>query len=135
MRNAVRDALSGAFPCCLFWTAARGEEAIEKTNSFRPDAVLMDVGLPGINGIEATPRIKVTYPDTKVIVWTLRDDPAMREQAIAGGADTFLLKSDEPEGLLRSVRDLLGQQSRGSRAKRPGTITHAGARDSMSATT
>jgi DNA-binding NarL/FixJ family response regulator len=94
------------------WTAFTGEEAIEKADSFRPDVMVMDVRLPGINGIEATRQVRTRHPNMRIIVWTPSNDHDTRAKALAAGADVFLGKSGDPHRLVTAIGRLLGHESR-----------------------
>jgi DNA-binding NarL/FixJ family response regulator len=72
--------------------AADGEEALQRVATSRPDAVLMDLTMPRMNGIEATRRLKVRWPELPVLILTVHDDPVYERTARAAGADGFLLK-------------------------------------------
>jgi DNA-binding NarL/FixJ family response regulator len=72
--------------------AADGEEAVDLADELTPDLVLMDVKMPGIDGIEATRRIVAARPGTRVIVLSTYDEYA--EQAVGAGAVAYLSKSD-----------------------------------------
>lgn len=81
--------------------ARDGGEAVELAADLRPDIVLMDVRMPGMDGLEATRRIKRQWPDVKVIVLTMYAE--YQEQALAAGADIFLLKSGSTAALQRAL--------------------------------
>ncbi|MEU0009375.1 response regulator transcription factor [Streptomyces sp. NPDC006314] len=86
--------------------AANGDEAIRLARQLRPDVVLMDVRMPGTDGIEATRRITRVSPQSRVLVLTTFD---LDEYAFAGlraGAAGFLLKNVRPEVLLTAIRDV-----------------------------
>ncbi|MFC4333561.1 response regulator [Streptomyces andamanensis] len=86
--------------------AADGEEAVRLARRLRPDVVLMDVRMPGTDGIEATRRIVRAAPDSRVLLLTTFD---LDEYAFAGlraGASGFLLKNAHPERLLAAVREV-----------------------------
>jgi DNA-binding NarL/FixJ family response regulator len=68
-------------------------EAIAKAGRLRPDIVLLDIGLPLLNGIEAAPKIRRASPDSKIIFVTQEYDPDVRAAALATGAEAYLLKS------------------------------------------
>ena len=81
--------------------AETGEEGIRLANELRPDLVLMDMNLPGIDGIEATRRIMATLPDTRVIALSTYDE--FRDRALAAGAMAFIPKSDFDPEVLASI--------------------------------
>ena len=84
--------------------AAGGEEAIEKALALRPDLVLMDVAMPGMNGIEATRRIKEELPETSVLVLSMHDDEEFFFPVLRAGASGYILKEAEPQELLYAIR-------------------------------
>ena len=81
--------------------AANGQEAVEVTAVHQPDVVLMDAQMPGMDGLEATRRIKSQWPAVKIIILTLH--PQYRQRALAAGADAFLLKGGTAESLWNTV--------------------------------
>ncbi|WP_035805907.1 response regulator [Kitasatospora mediocidica] len=86
--------------------AGDGAEAVRLAAEQRPDVVLMDVRMPGMDGIEATRRIVEHCPDTKVLILTTFD---LDEYAFAGlraGASGFLLKNAQPDELLSAIRSV-----------------------------
>jgi DNA-binding NarL/FixJ family response regulator len=82
--------------------AANGEEAIRLVETVQPDGVIMDVCMPGMDGLEATRRIKRRWPEIKVIVLSLY--AAYRDEALATGADAFLVKGCPVEEILNKIR-------------------------------
>ena len=83
--------------------ATTGEEAIELAGTLEPDIVLMDINMPGINGIEATRRILQQRPETGVLVITMFDDETLFA-AVRAGARGYLLKGAEGDETLRAIR-------------------------------
>jgi DNA-binding NarL/FixJ family response regulator len=83
--------------------ASSGEEAIERAAELTPDVVFMDVRMPGIDGIEATRRIRAEAPDTRVVVFTSFSDRERILQAIEAGAIGYLLKDADPDELHRGI--------------------------------
>lgn len=79
--------------------ASDGNEAVEQVRRLRPDLVLMDIRMPGCNGLEATRLIKAELPETKIVMVTVSDDDEDVFEAIKSGADGYLLK-DMSEGEL-----------------------------------
>jgi DNA-binding NarL/FixJ family response regulator len=84
--------------------AQDGAEALELVDQQKPDLVLIDLKMPGMNGVEATRRIKAAYPDTKVLVLTTFDDDAWLFDAIRAGASGYLLKDTPREKVIEAVR-------------------------------
>lgn len=87
----------------LVGVAADGEEAVAVTLAERPDVVVMDLRMPGLNGIDATRRIVAAAPDTKVLVLTMVEDDASIFAAMRAGARGYALKGAGPETILRSI--------------------------------
>ena len=83
--------------------AADGQEAVEVVTRLKPDVVLMDIAMPGMNGIEATKRIKETTPSTSVLVLTAYDDEQYIYALLDAGAAGYLLKNVSGEELARSI--------------------------------
>jgi len=77
--------------------AANGEDALEKFRTHRPDVVLMDLQMPGLNGIEATTRILSEFPDARIIVLTTYSGDAQVLRALRAGARAYLLKGHDQE--------------------------------------
>jgi len=80
-----------------------GLQVVQMVQDLHPDVVLMDVGMPRMDGIEATRRIKQEAPKTRVIVLTVY--PTHRSEAFAAGASRYLLKDSTPRDLMQAIRD------------------------------
>ena len=77
----------------MIWEAQEGEGAMKIVSEVKPDLVLMDIKMPLMDGLEATRRIKQTWPEVKVIILTMY--PYYEKEALAAGADCFLVKGDK----------------------------------------
>ncbi|MEU3828909.1 response regulator [Streptomyces sp. SID486] len=88
--------------------AANGTEAVRRTAELRPDVVLMDVRMPGMDGIEATRRITEAGGRSRVLVLTTFDVDEYVHAALRAGASGFLLKDARPEELLAGIRAVAG---------------------------
>ena len=84
--------------------AQDGAEAVEQVAQHQPDLVLMDLKMPGMNGIEATRQIRTDYPSVQVLVLTTYDDDEWVFDAIRAGAAGYLLKDTPREAVLQAVR-------------------------------
>jgi DNA-binding NarL/FixJ family response regulator len=87
--------------------AATGEEAIERARELTPDVVFMDVRMPGMDGIEATRRIRQAAPTTKVILITIDESRGAISEAIQAGVSGYLLKDASPDALVDAARNAL----------------------------
>ena len=92
-------------------TAHDGTEAIEKIASSKPDIVLMDLKMPGMNGIEATRIIQQKYPDIKVLVLTTFGDDEWVFDAIRSGASGYLLKGTSRHELVKAVKGTIAGET------------------------
>ena len=91
-RRMVRTLLqtAGADPV----ECADGREALARYPEFRPDLVLMDIAMQGLDGLSATAQIKARCPTARIFILTQYDDPDLRAAALQAGAEGYLLKED-----------------------------------------
>ena len=107
IRDALHDWLRIVFPSCLCQKAASGEEALTLASRQQPDVVLMDIGLPGIDGLEATRRLKKLVPDVPVVIITIHEDVEYRTSAQAAGASAYIPKHRIGTELIPVLQQLL----------------------------
>ena len=84
-----------------------GEEAIEAIKRLRPEVVIMDVRLPGIDGISAVKRIAASCPEVHTVMFSAYGDKRLLSDAIAAGARGYVMKGSPPEDLLRAIRTVV----------------------------
>jgi len=96
--------------------AQDGAEALNKTKNLKPDLVLMDIYMPGGNGLEATRRIREALSSVKVVILTVSEEDKNLFEAIKCGAHGYLLKKVEPEELFRMLRGVFRGEAPISRA-------------------
>jgi DNA-binding NarL/FixJ family response regulator len=106
VRQGLRVTLS-EFPFIrIVGEAANGLEAIEKVKALTPDVVLMDINMPGMNGLEATRQIRKNFPKTKIIVLTVEDSNHDIDLVLRAGADGYVLKDTLPDELANAIRSV-----------------------------
>jgi DNA-binding NarL/FixJ family response regulator len=103
-RYGLRAVLASDPETELVGEAGSGEDAVELTRRLRPDVVLMDISMPGLNGVEATRRILAELPATNILIVTMYDDSASLLAALRAGARGYLIKGADREEMLRAVR-------------------------------
>jgi DNA-binding NarL/FixJ family response regulator len=86
--------------------AGNGREAVEKALKLDPDVVILDVGMPNLNGLEATRQIVKAKPEIRILILTLHDSDALVQDVLNAGARGFLLKSDAARDLVTAVEAL-----------------------------
>ncbi len=91
------------FECCGVDSAEKG---MEKVPTYKPDIILMDVNLPGMNGIEATRLLKEEYPKLLIMMFTVYENNMNVFDALEAGASGYILKQSSPTQLLEAIRDL-----------------------------
>jgi DNA-binding NarL/FixJ family response regulator len=101
--------VSESFPECDCFEARDGEEAVAIASLHSPDIVLMDIGLPKMNGIEATRRIKEAVPKARVVIVTNHETREYEEAAAIAGASAYVLKNRVNSELIPIVKKLLSQ--------------------------
>jgi DNA-binding NarL/FixJ family response regulator len=102
----LKESMHLRFPSIDILEAANGEEAMQKIKTLSPDAIFMDLRLPGENGLELTKKIKAQYPDIVVVILTNYDLPEYREAAYQSRADHFLSK----DSFLNMINSILANQ-------------------------
>lgn len=103
VRQGLEVILSTASNIEVVGTAVDGAEALDLVPELRPDIVLMDLKMPGMNGIVATQRIRDAFPDVKVLVLTTYDADEWVFDAIRSGASGYLLKDTPREELIQAI--------------------------------
>lgn len=83
--------------------AGDGEEALQLAADLRPDAILMDLEMPGMDGYEATRRIKARLPSPRVVILSVHAGPVERERARSAGADGFVMKGADYDVLVNAI--------------------------------
>lgn len=107
MRIALCDWLAGALPGCEVTAASTGEEAVCLSVEWLPTLIIMDLGLPGISGLEATRRIKAERPRCPVLILTIHEGELYRAEALASGASDYVPKRLMQSALLPTITALL----------------------------
>lgn len=104
VRAGLEQLLDGVADMSVVASAADGSSAIDMIAQAHPDVVLMDLSMPGIDGIEATRRIVAEHPAARVVILTSFSDRERILRALDAGAAGYLLKDAETEELLRGIR-------------------------------
>src|SRR6266566_4510660 len=86
--------------------AGDGRDAVEKAQQLKPDVIVLDIGMPSLNGLEATRQILKTNPHAKVLILPLHDSDQVVREVLNAGARGFLLKSDAARDLVAAVEAL-----------------------------
>src|SRR5258708_36056680 len=86
--------------------ATTGRDAVEQSRQLRPDVVVMDLSLPGLNGLDATRQILKDAPETEVLVLTMHHSEELARDVLQAGARGYVLKNDADENLLAAVDSL-----------------------------
>jgi DNA-binding NarL/FixJ family response regulator len=140
----VRRGLRALLGACPGWKvvaeASNGREAVKLAEKLRPDLAILDISMPGLNGLDATRLIKRVAPKTQVLVLTMYDTRELIEKTFQAGARGYVVKSDAEEDLVTALRALiqgktffsspvsrvvLDRVARGGRRKFPLTVREA----------
>jgi DNA-binding NarL/FixJ family response regulator len=105
--TVLKDFLAAALPACKLLTTASAEEAIGLCCVEQPHVVIMDIALPGVNGIEATRRIKALAPAVHVVMHSNYDMKIFHDECAAAGACAFVPKHKVYSDLLPAITKLL----------------------------
>jgi len=109
VRQSLREWLELSFPDYQLREAKSGEEAVTMAQTISPCLVIMDIGLPGMNGIEAAQGIKAVAPATRVVMLTIYDDGGHKAAAAAAGVSAYVPKRKVQTELLPVLTRLLAE--------------------------
>lgn len=109
VRDGMRALLSAEPDLEVVGEAVNGRDAIHAVGQYRPDLVLLDLSMPGMNGIEALTEIKRRYPKVRVLVMTQHRTGQFIHAALKAGADGYILKGSTPDELAMAIRFPLGK--------------------------
>ena len=104
LREGIRLLLRGQPDIDVVGEASDGRDAYFKVEELRPDVVLMDIGMPVLNGLDATQQIRRTFPDTKVLILTQHDNDEYVYRILQAGASGYVLKRAAGAELVSAIR-------------------------------
>lgn len=104
LRTGLRMFFNSQEDMLVVGEAVCGEDALEKVQLYRPDVVILDISMPGMNGIEAIARIKQLNPDVGILMLTMHEAEEYLQQAMQAGASGYVLKKAADSELLEAVR-------------------------------
>ncbi len=106
VRHGIRGLLRAQRGWKVVGEAANGREAIEKAAGLNPDVAIVDISMPGLDGLQATRRIRETAPGTSVVVLTMHESDQMVRRVLDAGALGYVLKSDLAAHLVKAVKNV-----------------------------
>lgn len=106
VRTGLRTLLESKAGWQVCAEAANGREAVEKASELHPDVAVLDIGMPLMNGVEATRQIRKVSPGTEILILTMHDSEHMIQGVMDAGAHGYILKDDADRNLLAAVESL-----------------------------
>lgn len=106
VRRGLRSIIGGQPEWEIVGEAVTGREAVDQVRTLRPDLVIMDIGMPELNGLDATRQILKDVPAIEVLVLTMHESEELVSEVLATGARGYLLKSDAGRDLVAAVESL-----------------------------
>lgn len=110
-RQGLRELIAEEKDLAIIGEAEDGRDAIAQIAKLRPDVVIMDVGMPALNGIEATRQIKKDFPKTRVIALSMHVDEKFVAEMLRAGAVGYLCKKCDADELVAAIRTAAGGQT------------------------
>src|SRR3954469_18954886 len=110
MREGLKSMLNDESDMEVLAEAENGRRSIELVDELDPDIVVMDIGMPELNGIEATRRIVLDHPQTKVIALSMHSDRRFMAEILKAGAAGYLLKDGAFEELAGAIRTVIANK-------------------------
>lgn len=104
MRAGLRRVVEAQPDLTVVAEAENGREAVSLAQNLKPDVIVMDIGMPSLNGIEASRQIHAALPDTKIVMLSMHSDEGYVLRALKAGAKAYLLKDSAEVDLERAIR-------------------------------
>ncbi len=111
VRKGLRALLDKEIGIEVIGEAEDGREAIRKAEELQPDVVVMDIAMPGLNGLEATRRIKKSFPEMKILMLTMHVNEEYVLQTLRYGASGYLVKKAAPSDLISAIQAIYRGES------------------------
>src|ERR1700680_4837642 len=111
VRRGIRALLESHLGWEVSGEAEDGREAVERTRDLKPDLVLLDIGMPNLNGIDAARQILANCPSTPILILTMHHSEQVVREVLSVGARGFLLKSDAGRDLVTAVEAVQNHQT------------------------
>jgi two-component system, NarL family, nitrate/nitrite response regulator NarL len=102
-RRSIKFNLESNADLSVVGEASTGTEGVEKAQALKPDVVVLDLSMPGMNGLEAARRIRDSVPQTAILILSQYDIPQIVEEAKTVGAKGYLVKSNASRDLIRAI--------------------------------
>jgi DNA-binding NarL/FixJ family response regulator len=110
-RKGIRSLLEDHAGWEVCGEACDGREAVGFAGTLKPDVFLLDIGMPNLNGLDATRQILATSPEARILILTIHDSEQVVREVLAAGASGFLLKSDAGRDLVAAVEALQNRRT------------------------
>jgi DNA-binding NarL/FixJ family response regulator len=103
VRTGLRALLESKTGWQVCAEASNGREAVEKAGQLKPDVAVLDIGMPLLNGVEATRQIRKLSPQTEILILTMHDSELLVQEVLSAGAHGYILKDDADRNLVAAV--------------------------------
>src|SRR6267143_358351 len=103
VRTGLRALLESKTGWQVCAEASNGREAVEKASQLKPDVAVLDIGMPLLNGVEATRQIRKLSPQTEILILTMHDSEQLVQEVLGAGAHGYILKDDADRNLVAAV--------------------------------
>src|SRR5215472_2121550 len=106
MRRGVRSLLEAEAGWKVVGEASNGQELLKKAQELKPDIIVLDIGMPLLNGLEASRRLKKLLPEVKILILSMHDSEQMARAVLETGARGYVTKADTARDLVLAIEAL-----------------------------